>query len=124
MENLGYNTRGPLIEKLKGLLSDVQSKYESFLDAQTLFEQGRLNEREFFMQMGEFVKIFASLTFLLTKVVIELDKSIPSEKKVVEGIKPMPTYQPTNVREERRCIYCNSKIPETAKFCIKCGKKQ
>ncbi|GIU72730.1 MAG: hypothetical protein KatS3mg003_2209 [Candidatus Nitrosocaldaceae archaeon] len=131
MENLGYNTRGPLIEKLKSLLNDVQGKYEAFLDAQALFEQGKLDEREFFARMGEFVKLFASLGFLTVKVMLELDKAIGKEEKVEEGTKPMPipdyeTFTKPRVeqKEERRCKSCNAKIPETAKFCTKCGAKQ
>ncbi|MEM4237796.1 MAG: zinc ribbon domain-containing protein [Candidatus Nitrosocaldaceae archaeon] len=114
MEDLGYNTKGPLIEKLKNLLNDVQSKYEEFLDALTLFEQGKLDEREFFIKMGEFVKIFTALGFLSIKVILELDKSI---SKQVET-------KPQIIIQELHCKYCNAKLPPTAKFCTKCGKKQ
>ncbi len=128
MENLGYNTRGPLIGKLKSLLNDIQSKYEAFLDAEALFEQGKLDEREFFARMGEFVKLFASLGFLSIKVIIELNKAIGKEEKEEEGTKPKPIQhefitKPVE-KDERRCKKCNAKIPEQAKFCTKCGMKQ
>lgn len=124
---LGYNTRGPLIDKLKSLLNEVQSKYEAFLDAHELYKQGRLDEKEYFARMGEFVKLFSSLGFLSIKVILELDKAIAKEPLKQEGTmpKPMQDYQMVKKEEEgRRCKYCNAKIPETAKFCTKCGKKQ
>ncbi len=127
MENLGYNTRGPLVEKLKSLLNDIQSKYEAFLDAQALFEQGKLDEREFFARMGEFVKLFAALGFLSIKVIVELDKAIGKEEKEGEGTKPKPIEHEFITKpkhEERRCKECNAKIPESAKFCTKCGTRQ
>lgn len=114
MEDLGYNTRGPLIEKLKSLLNDVQARYEDFLDAQSEFEQGKLDEREFFARMGEFVKLFASLGFLSIKVILELDKSIPKDITETQPQKPKDTI----------CKYCGAKLQPTAKFCTKCGKKQ
>ncbi len=120
MEGLGYNTRGPLVEKLKNLLNEVQSNYESFLDAQRLFNEGEINEREFFQRMGEFVKIYASLGFLTVKVIIELDKAIVKERIEVAKEESVQTKDIL----ERRCSKCNAKVPEKAKFCIRCGAKQ
>jgi hypothetical protein len=131
MEDLGYNTRGPLLEKLKNLLNEVQSNYEAFLDAQRLFNEGEISDREFFIRLGEFVKIYSSLGFLTVKVIIELDKAIGKEKiieKTGPSISPASTIpQVTSAKEsilERRCNKCNAKVPEKAKFCIRCGAKQ
>lgn len=126
MENLGYNTRGPLVEKLKSLLNDIQSKYEAFLDAQALFEEGKLDEREFFARMGEFVKLFAALGFLSIKVIVELDKAIGKEEMKEEGTKPKPVqdHEFLTKSEGRRCKKCNAKLTAIAKFCTKCGTKQ
>lgn len=117
MEGLGYDTRGPLIEKLKSLLNDAQTKYEGFLDTLSLFKEGKVNEREFFISMGEFLKIFSSITFLTVKVILELDKSIPkgleTQKPLIQELK----------KEEYKCKYCGAPAKETAKFCTKCGNK-
>ncbi len=76
MGQLGYNTRGPLVDKLKNLLNDVQGSYEAFLDAHTLYQEGRIDERAYFVKMGDFLRQFSSLGFLMVKVILELDASI------------------------------------------------
>ena len=140
MGELGYGTRGPLLSKLKQLLADIQTIYESFLDAQTLYQQGKLGEREFFARAGEFLKAFASLGFLTVKAVLELDAAIGKEdasKKPTALTTPSPTYtpdmmgqvstpmyKPAESADAKFCVQCNAKIPKAAKFCTSCGKSQ
>ncbi len=140
MGELGYGTRGPFLGKLKQLLADIQNIYESFLDAQTLYQQGKLSEREFFSKAGEFLKAFASLGFLTVKAVLELDAAIGKDdtsKKPVALTTPSPTYtpdmmgkvstpmyKPTESTDAKFCVQCSAKIPKAAKFCTSCGKPQ
>jgi len=150
MGQLGYNTRGPLVDKLKNLLNDVQSSYEAFLDAHTLYQEGKMDERAYFIRMGDFLRQFSSLGFLMVKVILELDASIGREKQqqqearqgaattaaAVAMVKPSPSIEQfmqgvartPPVREVQKdtkiCIHCNAIIPARAKFCPKCGKKQ
>jgi hypothetical protein len=140
MGELGYGTRGPLVGKLKELLADIQTTYESFLDAQTLYQQGKLGEREFFAKSGEFLKALSSLTFLNVKVILELDAAIAKEdtsRKPGTFTTPSPAFTPdmmskvstpmykaVETTDVKYCIQCNAKIPKGAKFCTKCGTPQ
>ncbi|MFN4337203.1 MAG: hypothetical protein ACK4FV_06455 [Candidatus Nitrosocaldus sp.] len=153
MGQLGYNTRGPLVDKLKNLLNDVQGSYEAFLDAYTLYQEGRIDERTYFVKMGDFLRQFSSLGFLMVKVILELDASIErgDKRQQQEGIgaiaakttvaataamvRPSPSIeqftqerripQPlTEQKDTKRCVYCSAIIPSRAKFCPKCGKRQ
>jgi len=139
MGELGYGTRGPLVGRLKQLLADIQTIYESFLDAQTLYQQGKLGEREFFVKAGEFLKALASLNFLTVKVILEVDAAIGREntsKKSAALTMPSPTITPDMMGEVSKpmykpvepdvkfCVQCSAKIPRAAKFCTKCGKSQ
>ncbi|GBC73722.1 hypothetical protein HRbin04_01128 [archaeon HR04] len=152
MGQLGYNTRGPLVDKLKNLLNDVQSSYEAFLDAHTLYQEGKMDERAYFIRMGDFLRQFSSLGFLMVKVILELDASIGREKQqqqqearhtaataataAVAMVKPSPSIEQfmqgvartppaREVQKDTKvCIHCNAIIPARAKFCPKCGKKQ
>jgi ribosomal protein L40E len=151
MGDLGYGTRGPLAGKLKQLANDIQAVYEEFLDAETLYQQGKLSEKEFFKRMGSFMKSFSSLGFLTVKVVLEINNAIGEDKglkKTEGGTIPSPTFSPDMMgggmstpqytpayipaKEEtaakeiaaKPCSKCGAQIPAKAKFCTKCGTPQ
>lgn len=137
MGELGYGTRGPLVGRLKQLLADIQNVYESFLDAQTLYLQGKLGEKVFFAKMGEFVQAFASLGFLTVKAVLEIDAAVGVDSsRPVSVTTPSPSMTPEMMGkvstpmykvaepDTKSCMQCGAKIPAVAKFCTKCGKPQ
>ncbi|MGI0040894.1 MAG: zinc ribbon domain-containing protein, partial [Nitrosopumilaceae archaeon] len=49
------DTLNLLFDKLQSLLDNSQGYYESFLDANTLYKQGKLSEKEFFEKLGDYV---------------------------------------------------------------------
>src|SRR5574340_211598 len=65
-----------LFDKLQNLLNDTQGYYESFLDANTMYKQGKLSDKEFFEKLGDYVVSYSSLEFLSVKVIFELKKSL------------------------------------------------
>ena len=88
------DTLNLLFDKLQNLLNDTQGYYESFLDSNTLYKQGKLSEKEFFEKLGDYVVAYSSLEFLSVKVIFELKKSLD---KIAGGrtlgsamISPMP----------------------------------
>ncbi len=68
----GVDTLGGLAEKLKKLVNDTQNLYESFLDANQLYKQGKINEKEFFASIGEYLVAMSALNFLAVRVIIEI----------------------------------------------------
>lgn len=70
------DTLNLLFDKLQSLLNDSQGYYESFLDANTLYKQGKLSEKEFFEKLGDYVVAYSALEFLAVKVIFELKKSL------------------------------------------------
>jgi hypothetical protein len=68
----GVDTLGGLAEKLKQLVNDTQSLYESFLDANQLYKQGKMGEKEFFVKIGEYLVATSALNFLAVRVIIEM----------------------------------------------------
>ncbi len=65
-----------LFDKLQNLLNDTQGYYESFLDANGMYKQGKLTEKEFFEKLGDYVVAYSALEFLAVKVIFELKKSL------------------------------------------------
>jgi hypothetical protein len=70
--SFGVDTLGGLAEKLKQLVNDTQNLYESFLDANQLYRQGKMDEKEFFAKIGEYLVATSALNFLSARVIIEM----------------------------------------------------
>ena len=45
--SFGVDTLGGLAEKLKQLINDTQNLYEAFIDANQLYKQGKMGDKEF-----------------------------------------------------------------------------
>jgi len=69
------DTLNLLFDKLQNLLNDSQGYYESFLDANNLYKQGKMSDKEFFEKLGDYVVAYSALEFLAVKVIFELKKS-------------------------------------------------
>jgi hypothetical protein len=82
------DTLNLLFDKLQNLLNDTQGYYESFLDVNTTYKQGKLSEKEFFEKLGDYVVAYSALEFLAVKVIFELKKSLD---KVATGHPPGAT---------------------------------
>ncbi|MGH9992044.1 MAG: zinc ribbon domain-containing protein [Nitrososphaera sp.] len=72
----GVDTLGGLTEKLKKLVNDTQNLYESFFDANQLYKQGKINEKEFFASIGEYLVAMSALNFLAARVIIEMKSAM------------------------------------------------
>ncbi len=81
--SFGVDTLGGLIEKLKQLVNDTQNQYESFFDSTQLFKQGKLDNKEYFTRMGEYLVSSSALNFLACRLILEmkatLDKTTSSK---------------------------------------------
>jgi hypothetical protein len=70
--SFGVDTLGGLAEKLKQLVNDTQNLYESFTDANQLYRQGKMGDKEFFTRIGEYLVAASALNFLSARVIIEM----------------------------------------------------
>jgi hypothetical protein len=68
----GVDALSALTEKLRQLVNDTQEKYESFIDDTQLFKQGKINEKDFFTKIGEYLIASSALNFLAIRVILEL----------------------------------------------------
>jgi hypothetical protein len=67
---------GSLTEKLKQQINDTQDKYESFIDATQIYKQGKMNEKEYFAKIGDYLVSTSALDFLAIRVILEMKSAI------------------------------------------------
>lgn len=70
------DTLNMLFDKLDSLFSESQSYYETFLDTNNLYKQGKIPDKEFFQKLGDYVVAYSALEFLAIKVMFEIRKSL------------------------------------------------
>jgi hypothetical protein len=74
--SFGVDTLGGLTEKLKQLINDTQNLYESFIDANQLYKQGKMGDKEFFIKIGEYLISSSALSFLAVRVILEIKNTM------------------------------------------------
>ena len=74
------DTLNLLSEKLDNLFADSQGYYETFLDTNNLFKNGKIGEKEFFQKLGDYVVAYSALEFLAVKVILELKNQFTSSE--------------------------------------------
>jgi hypothetical protein len=67
---------GSLTEKLKQQINDTQDKYESFVDATHVYKQGKMNEKEYFAKISDYLVSLSALDFLAIRVILEIKSAI------------------------------------------------
>ena len=72
----GVDTLGALTEKLKQLINDTQDRYESFIDSTQLYKQGKVNEKEYFSNIGEYLVATSAMNFLAIRVILEMKSTM------------------------------------------------
>jgi hypothetical protein len=70
--SFGVDTLGGLSEKLKQLVNDTQNLYESFIDATQLYKQGKMSDKNYFAQIGDYLVATSAMNFLAVRVIIEM----------------------------------------------------
>lgn len=89
--SFGVDTLGGLIEKLKQLVNETQDQYESFFDNTQLYKQGKMDNKEYFSKLGEYLVSSSALNFLNSRIILEIKTAIDkgaSRKGSVGGSSP------------------------------------
>ena len=74
--SFGVDALSGLIEKLKKLIDETQNQYESFIDANQLYKQGRMDEKEFFASIGDYLIATSAMNFLAIRVILEMNSKM------------------------------------------------
>ena len=76
MMSFGVDTLGALTEKLKQIINDTQEQYESFIHSIQLYKQGKVNEKEYFSKIGEYLVATSAMNFLAIRVILEIKSTM------------------------------------------------
>lgn len=74
--SFGVDTLGALTEKLKQIINDTQVRYESFIDSTQLYKQAKVNEKEYFSKIGEYLVATSAMNFLAIRVILEIKSTM------------------------------------------------
>jgi len=85
------DTLNLLTDKLNALFDQSQGYYESFLDANNLYKNGKLTDKQFFQKLGDYVVAYSALEFLSIKVIFEMKKAL---NKISVGVALGGTHSP------------------------------
>lgn len=90
--SFGVDTLGGLIEKLKQLVNETQNNYEAFFDNTQLYKQGKMDNKEYFSKLGEYLVSSSALNFLNSRIILEiktaLDKGTAKRRSIGESSSP------------------------------------
>jgi len=87
----GLDNLGRSMEKLKQMINNIQEEYESFVDSNQLYKQGKVNEREFFVSIGNYLVAMSTMNFLAIQVIFEIKSAIEKKSTNKSGLDKVPS---------------------------------
>jgi hypothetical protein len=72
----GVDVLGTLSEKLKQLTNEAKDHHSSFSDLTKLYKEDKINEKDFFSKVLDYVVTSSALTFLMVRVILELKSAL------------------------------------------------
>src|SRR5215469_6833202 len=154
MMPFGVDVLGTLSEKLKQLTNEAKDHHSSFTDLTKLYKEDKVNEKDFFSKVLDYVVTSSALTFLMIRVILEMKSALEKGTTIkdvtggttstssapqmggfgIGGIvgkeQTMPTLRnedvslPPATTTSKTCKECGTVLPIKARFCSKCGKTQ
>lgn len=93
--SFGVDALGGLAEKLKQLLNETQEHYESLVEATQLYKKGKVNEKQFFSKIAEYLVASSALNFLAARVILELKSAIAKGSSIKSATSGIASYGPS-----------------------------
>ena len=76
MMPFGVDVLGTLNEKLKQLANEAKDHHSSFTDLTKVYREEKINEKDFFNKILNYVVTTSALTFLTVRVILELRSAL------------------------------------------------
>jgi hypothetical protein len=78
----GAETLSVLTEKLKKTINEIQDRYESFIDSNQLYKQGKIKERDFFASMWDYLVASSAMNFITVQTIFEIRSLVEMKASV------------------------------------------
>ncbi len=72
----GVDVLGTLSEKLKQLMNETHDNHRFFIDLTKLYKEEKINEKDFFSKILNYVVTISALNFLTVRVILELRSAL------------------------------------------------
>jgi hypothetical protein len=107
----GVDTLSTLTEKLKKTINEIQDRYESFIDSNQLYKQGKINEREFFASIGDYLVTSSAMNFITVQTIFEMKSMV--EKKASTNNQPGRLSSPSPASPSQGGVGISRSISES-----------
>ena len=81
----GADTLSVLTEKLKKTINEIQDRYESFIDSNQLYKQGKIKERDFFASIGDYLVASSAMNFITVQTIFEIRSLVEMKASAHNG---------------------------------------
>jgi hypothetical protein len=111
------DTLNVLTEKLRNTINEIQDRYESFIDSNQLFKQGKINEREFFASIGDYLIASSAMNFITVQAIFEMRSVLQKSSSNKESGQLGPNSSATLSGTTRDSKFAEeSQMPKTEQF--------
>lgn len=139
------DTLNLLFDKLQYIFNGYGIIRDSLVEANDLYKQGKMSNKEFFERVHESINRFSALEFLLIKATFEIKKTLDrssgkSSKAEIPTVNlsppsnslasfitaknlPSPDANILPQKDKKTCSHCGMPIKRLSKFCTSCGNK-
>jgi hypothetical protein len=135
------DTLNMLFDKLESLFDESQGYYESFLDTNNMYKQGKIGDKEFFQRLGDYVVAYSALgqpgmmgsPGMVPPRAGTAENPVGGPPGIVSAQEafgdpgtlptPDPALMPRQKITTTGCSSCGSPLKPNAKFCTSCGNK-
>src|SRR5215831_16979552 len=76
LKSFGVDVLGTLSEKLKQLTNEAKDHHNSFIELTKLYKGEKINEKDFFSKILNYVVTTSALTFLMVRVILEMRSAL------------------------------------------------
>jgi hypothetical protein len=125
MMPFGVDVLGTLSEKLKQLMNEAKDQHSSFTDLTKLYKEDKINEKDFFSKVLNYVVTSSALTFLMARVVLELKSALEKGTTIkdVTGGLLLRLQLPKWVVSELAALYLLAVLYGKSKLCPRFGMR-